>query len=190
MSANAKSQLFELVKDLGCHEDCVDFQSKLVPSSGLYHSTVGVEFPDGRTVQGSGESLRKSDAEIAAAKEAIEQLSKKYPELLVDWADIKVQAQAGDALIKLGIYLSATIKSAGDKSLELQSLESDSHLVRVFDYWKAQGDPDLAMWGSKLSEKRKATLVEALLWQRFGAHVLSPDASERLQTLIEMLVIE
>lgn len=188
MNGNSKNQLFELLKNLGCSEDCADFQSESMSPSSFHQSTVVVSFPDGRTVQGFGRGSRKSDADIAAAKDAIDQLFNKYSDLIVDWADIKVQAQAGDALIKLGIYLSTSIKSASDKSLQLQSLESDPHLARVFDYWKTQGDPDLAIWGTNLGEKRKATLVEALLWKRFGSQVLSTNASEQLQALIKTIV--
>jgi hypothetical protein len=188
MNGNAKNQLLELLKNLGCSEDCADFQPESMSPSGLHQSTVVVSFPDSRTVQGSGRGSRKADADIAAAKDAIEQLSNNYPDLIVNWAEINVQAQAGDALIKLGIYLSTAIKSASDKSLQLQRLESDSHLARVFDYWKAQGDPDLAIWGANLGEKRKATLVEALLWQRFGTQVISTNAFGQLQALIKMIV--
>ncbi|MBE7383821.1 MAG: hypothetical protein F6J95_020695 [Leptolyngbya sp. SIO1E4] len=187
MDGNAKNQLLELLKNLGCSEDCADFQSESMFPYDFHQSTVVVSFPNGRTVLGSGRGARNSDADIAAAKDAIEQLSNNYPNLIVDWADINVQAQAGDALIKLGIYLSTSIKSASDKSLRLQSLESDSHLAKVFDCWKAQGAPDLAIWGANLSKKRKATLVEALLWKRFGNQVISSSAFEQLQTLIKMI---
>lgn len=188
MSDNAKNRLLELLKNLGCSEDCADFQPKSLSSSGFHQSTVVIGFPDGRIIQGTGEGSRKSYADIAAAKDAIEKWSNSYQDLLVNWAEINVQAQAGDALIKLGIYLSTAIKSASDKSLQLQRLESDSHLAMVFDYWKAQGDPDLAIWGANLGEKRKATLVEALLWQRFGTQVISTNASEQLQALMQMIV--
>lgn len=188
MNGNAKNELLELLKNLGCSEDCANFQPKSMSASGFHQSTVVVSFPDGRTVQGSGKGSRKTDADVVAAKDAIEQLSNDYPDLIVDWAEINVQAQAGDALIKLGIYLSAATKSASDKSLQLQRLESDSHLAMVFDDWKAQGDPGLAIWGANLSVKRKATLVEALLWQRFGTQVISANASEQLQVLIKMIV--
>lgn len=184
---NAKNQLLELLKNLGCTEDCANFQSEPMSPDGLHQATVVVNFPDGRTVQGSGKEERKSDAAISASKDAIEQLSNNYPDLMVDWADINVEAQAGDALIKLGIYLSTSIKTASDKSLKLQRLESDQNLTQIFDYWKAQGDPDLAVWGANLGKKRKATLVEALLWRRFGTQVISTNASEQLQALIKMI---
>lgn len=186
MSRNEKNQLLELVKNIGCSENCAAFQSSISPSR-LYQSTVVVSFPDGRKVQGTGEGDRKSDAEILASRAAIDQLLSEHLDLVVDWDEITVKAQAGDTLIKLGIYLSADIKSASDKSQHLQRLESDLHLAQVFDQWKAQGDPDLAMWGDNLGEKRKATLVEALLWERFGRQVITTDASEQLRSLIETL---
>jgi hypothetical protein len=189
MNGNAKNHLLELLKNLGCSEDCAVFRPQLI-SSGLHKSTVVVNFPDGRTVQGTGMGSRETDADISAAHAAIEQLQNEYPDLIVDWDEIKVQAQAGDALIKLGIYLSADIKRASANSLQLQRLESDFNLAQVFDQWRAQNDPDLACWGPRLGEKRKATLVEALLWQRFGQKVITADMFKQLQALIKTLTIE
>jgi len=189
MNGNAKNLLLDLLKNIGCSEDCATFQSKISPS-GLHQSTVVVSFPDGRKVQGTGEGGRKSDADISASQAAVDQLFYEHLDLVADWDEIKVKAQAGDALIKLGIYLSADIKSTSDKSKQLQRLESNLHLAQVFDQWKAQGDPDLAMWGANLGEERKATLVEALIWQRFEMKVITPDASEQLRPLIEILATE
>jgi Double-stranded RNA binding motif len=188
MSENAKNRLLELLKNLGCIEDCAQFQttSPLI-AYGQHYTVVLVNLPDGRVVKGTGDSRRKKDAEIAAAMDAIEQLHRNHPDLIIDWDKIKIEAQAGDALIKLGVYLSPNRTSADDNSKQLQNSESDAHLERVFDQWQAQGDQDLAIWGNNLSEKRKATLVEALLWRRFGTLVLASDASEKLQSLLKTL---
>ncbi|MBD2102319.1 hypothetical protein [Leptolyngbya sp. FACHB-261] len=187
MPENAKNQLLQLLKNLGCVEDCADFQL-ISKSPGPHRSTVTVKFPDGRTVQGTGEAPRRTDADIAATQVALNKLRDDYKDLVIDWGEIYVQAQAGDALIKLGVYLSAEIKSVGDKSKRLQTLESDLHLAKVFDQWKAQGDKDLAVWGTNLGEKRKATLVEALLWKRFGKQVITTDAPVQLQSLLRTLL--
>jgi hypothetical protein len=188
MSENAKNRLLELLKNIGCIEDCVQFQTTSPPIPYAQHSTVVlVSLPDGRLVKGTGENRRKTDAEIAAAMDAIEQLHRNHPDLIIDWDEIKIEAQAGDALIKLGVYLSPNRTTVGDNSKQLQNSESDSHLERVFDQWQAQGDPDLTIWGNNLSKKRKATLVEALLWRRFGMLVLTSDASEKLQSLLKTL---
>jgi hypothetical protein len=106
---------------------------------------------------------------------------------VINWDELQVQAQAGDALIKLGIYLSTELKQSKDRSNQLQSLESDSHLATVFGRWKTQGDLDLVKWGDNLSQKRKATVVEALLWQKFGAQVMATDASSHLRSLLKTL---
>jgi dsRNA-specific ribonuclease len=78
MSENAKNQLLELLKDLGCCEDCAVFQSTLISFPNLHRSTVTVKFPDGRTVQGIGEAQRKSDADIAAAQAALDQVHNEH----------------------------------------------------------------------------------------------------------------
>jgi hypothetical protein len=188
MSENAKNRLLELLKNIGCTEDCVQFQTTPPPIPHAQHSTVVlVSLPDGRLVKGTGENRRKTDAEIAAAMDAIEQLHRNHPDIIIDWDEIMIEAQAGDALIKLGVYLSPNRTTVGDNSKQLQNSESDAHLERVFDQWQAQGDPDLTIWGNNLSKKRKATLVEALLWRRFGMIVLTSDASEKLQSLLKTL---
>jgi hypothetical protein len=185
MSENAKNQLLELLKNLGCNENCAEFHSEFV--SSCHRSTVVVKFPDGRTVRGIGEGQRSSNADIAAAQAALEQVRHHHLDLLINWEEINVEAQAGDALIKLGIYLSKSFTSASEKSQRLQSLESDAHLAEVFDQWKAEGNSDVAIWGTHLGIKRKATLVEAILWRRFGANVIATDAIMQFERLLEAI---
>jgi hypothetical protein len=187
MSENAKNKLQELLNDLGCAGNCIDFRS--IPLNDLHCSTVTVTFPDGLIVRGSGKGHRKSDADIAAAQDALDRVARIYPYLLVDWKKLRVEAQAGDALIKLGIYISAESKSAADNSNRLQDSETDAHLAKVFDRWKAHKDPRLAVWGTNLSEDRKATLVEALLWQGYGQQVIADNAPAQLAELLSTLLI-
>lgn len=188
MSENAKNKLQELLDDLGCTGNCIDFQHTSVADH--YRSTVMVTFPDGRTIQGTGEGQRKPSADIAAAQNALDRVERIYPYLLVDWKKLGVEAQAGDALIKLGVYLSAESKSAADNSNQLQISETDAHLARVFDRWKAQNDPDLAIWGNDLGAKRKATLIEALLWRRYGQNVIAANAPAQLASLLRTLRLD
>lgn len=189
MSENPKNQLFEILKNLGCLEEQAAFQTTLLspPPNPQHVTVVTVIFPDGRAVKGTGKGQRKVDAELIAAQSTIDILRNTYPELLVNWDEIDVEAQAGDVLIKLGIYLSASSRTANEKLKELQSLETDQHLAKVFEQWKAKGDPDLAIWGSNLGEKKKATLVEALLWRRYGKQIMAHDAPLQLQSLLKNL---
>ena len=150
MSGNAKNKLQELLDELGCAGNCIDFRS--IPLSDSHSSTVVVTFPDGRIVSGTGEGHRKSDADITAAQDALNRVEKEHPDLLVDWDELNIQAQAGDALIKLGVYLSPELKSTAAKSKGLQNVETNAHLAKVFDRWKAQNDPRLAIWGTNLKE--------------------------------------
>jgi hypothetical protein len=43
------------------------------------------------------------------------------------------------------------------------------------------------MWGSNLGKDKKATLVASLLWRRFGSDLITDDAKQQLQTLLETL---
>ena len=132
MSENAKNKLQELLDNLGCAGNCIDFRP--TPLDGLHCSTVTVTFPDGRIVRGNGKSQRKSDADIAAAQNALDLVNREHPYLLVDWDELNIQAQAGDALIKLGVYLSPELESTEAKSNQLQNIETNAHLAKVFDH--------------------------------------------------------
>ena len=65
--------------------------------------------------------------------DALDLLDREHPYLLVDWDELNIQAQAGDALIKLGVYLSPELKSTAAKSEGLQNVETNAHLAKVFD---------------------------------------------------------
>jgi hypothetical protein len=47
----------------------------------------------------------------------------------------------------------------------------------------------LAIWGSNLGEKKKATLVEALLWRRYGSQIMTDDAPLQLQSLLKIKLL-
>jgi hypothetical protein len=187
MSENAKNKLQKLLGNLGCTLNCANFRSIYLANS--HTSTVVVTFPDGRIIQGTGQGHRKSDADIAAAQDALALIDREHPDLLVDWIKLAIDAQAGDALIKLSVYLSAESKSAAENSIRLKDSEPNTHLAKVFDRWKAQNDPRLAIWGTNLSKDRKATLVEALLWQGYGQHVITANAPAQLADLFSTLLV-
>lgn len=187
---NATSQLYELLQNLGCDNSSADFKTKSESLSGSHCSSLVVTFPDGRKVYGTGVGKTIAEANIAASKDALDQLQRNHSDLLVNWDLINIEAQAGDALIKLSAYCSVSLSSAGEKSKFLQDYESDAHLEKVFDLWKSKGDPDISIWGDKLGRKKKATLVESLLWKRFGRQIISIDADKPLESLLETLGIE
>jgi hypothetical protein len=77
---NAKNQLLNLLKDLGCSENCAEFHTSetasITPNS--WNSTVIVNFPDGRVAKGMRHGKRKIDAEIMAAQSAIARIHDEY----------------------------------------------------------------------------------------------------------------
>jgi len=180
-----------LLKNLGCNETQEsDYQFRSISPNGFFHCTLVVRFRDGREVRGEGEGSRKSIAKIEAAQAVLDQINIHYPDLIVNWDEISVEAQKGDAFIKLGVYLSADLRTSSDRSYRLQELESDSHLAKIFDSWKNQGDPDLAKWGPNLGGDKKATWVEALLWERFGRQIIDEDAINELRSLINEIDLD
>jgi hypothetical protein len=188
MSENAKSHLLEFLKDLGYSEKLAVFKTSPQPRSGVFHSTVNIVLPGDCEIYGAGEGHRRSDAESAVAQAVLDQLHSNYPDLFVDWTKIRVEAQAGDALIKLGAYLTLGCNSASSSSQLLQNTETNLHLAQIFGRWRSQGEPELAIWGPNLSKTKKATLVEALLWRRFSKRVLTSNATTELRVMIDSLV--
>jgi hypothetical protein len=183
---NEKNKLGELLRDLGCSGNCAEFRPEQI-SLGQYRSTVVVAFPDGRKIQGVGEGGKRVSADMAAAQIALELWRNDYPDLIIDWTRMYLDAQRGDALIKLGVYSSEDLINADEASERLRGTESDANLAQVFDKWKAQNDQDLTIWGDDLGVKRKATIIEALLWRRFRANIATDDMLLMLQSILKAL---
>ena len=187
MSFNAKNQLMELLQSLGSFEEEAVFSKMDAAPSGGHRSKVVVTFPDGREIKGIGEGQGRTDADIAAAQQVLNIIRTDHPDLMIDWEELKEEAQSGDTLIKLGVYTALNLNDAATKSLLLQELESDSHLAQVFDRLQVENDPDLAILGTNLGEKRKSTFIEALLWKRYKDRVFQPEARKALHELLDSL---
>lgn len=118
-------------------------------------------------------------------KELLEGLG--LPQDRAVYSSTQAEVAAEDALHKLAGYLATGLRSPEERSWWLQLHEADASLAQVFDRWFDEGVPELAMYGRALGEKNKATLVEALIWRRYGARVLGPGAMEALSELQEAL---
>jgi hypothetical protein len=154
-------------------------------SPGGWESTLTLTLPSGATYTSFGTARTKSQADVRACEVILDQL----PVILAEHgaqtlADRGVDAQAGDALLKLAVYADPGERTAAERSLWLQRNESDAALALVFDRWLAAGDPDVLAFGEGLGEKRRATAVEALIWRRYAPRVLAPGASEALSDLL------
>lgn len=180
---NAKNHLKELLESLGTTLEEGTVIRSQEPSPGTWESTVTVKVPGLPEATGSGRSRRRRQAEIAAAEVAFQALKEMGP----DWSRVFRDAQAGDALLKLSAYLAEDLDSAESASRWLQARESDDALAEMFNRWKAAGDEDLVGYGTGLGTKQKASLVEALIWRRFGARVLGPEAKSALAELRTLL---
>lgn len=183
---NAKNQLLEFLAGRGMPASYARFSSTQA-GAGAWTSTVVITLPGREPVTGIGTSYRKSQADITAAKDALPTLKLAEAAAALDWAHIYAEAQAGDALLKLAGYLASGLASPEERSLWLQGHESDASLAQVFDQWFDEGAPELVPYGRGLGEKNKATLVEAVIWRRYGARVLGPAAAEALGELRDAL---
>lgn len=184
---NAKNRLQELLMGRGLPGSLAVYTSTQAVVGGVWTSTVVVELPTQAPVTGCGVDPHKRQAEVAAAEDALASLATTGGAGGQDWGQIYAEAQAGDALLKLVGYLAAGAASPEERSRWLQRHESNDWLADVFDRWREDGDPDLIAYGRGLGVKNKSTLVEALLWRRYGARVLGPGAVEALKEIGEAI---
>jgi len=183
---NAKNQLSELLESIGYLKEVMQFSNYKTNNSNFHSINLKVIFANDLIVEGVGGGENKKEAEFAASQDVINQLHESHPDLIVDWDKIYVDAQAGDALLKLGVYLSGNL-NVSDNSLDLQRIETNKRLAKVFDKWQRDKDPDLAVLGNNLSEHKKASWVEALLWRRYNKQVITSDGPEHLELLIKAI---
>lgn len=181
---NAKNQLQERLQKAGQPLHLVTYTT-VTPAPLGWSSRVELALPGRPVVSAIGHGTRKAFAEVDAAEKLVALLSGADVTGIDAAASeaVRVEAQRGDALLKLAAYVHPALGAASDRSAWLQRTESDTALARVFDAWKAEGAPELADYGDGLGEKAKATLVEAVLWRRFHAQVLAPGAAEALAAL-------
>lgn len=184
---NAKNQIQELLAGKGLPLSSAVYTSTPDVDGGRWTSTVVLTLPGQPPIVGTGAAQRKTQADVAAAADALAKLETEPSPTGHDWGQIHTDAQRGDALLKLAGYLAEDLASPEERSLWLQSHESDAALARLFDRWFEAGDPDLAVYGAGLGEKNKATLVEALVWRRYGKRVLAHGAGIALGELRQML---
>lgn len=185
--SNAKNQLLELLAQRGLPDDCAAFTGRQPDPGAPWTSTVMVTLPGRPPITGSGMGARKTQADIAAAADALQRFAAEATAEVHDWSQVYADAQAGDALLKLAAYLATELTSPEDRSRWLQGNESDASLAQVFDRWFEEGAPELKPLGRGLGEKNKATMVEAVIWRRYRARVLGPGAAEALQELRAIL---
>lgn len=176
---NAKNRLLERLKDLGWPEVKLSFTRQQLGPNGGFRSTATLHIEGVVHLQGEGQGHKATDAEIAASRVVLERLEAERPEFFPDWEGLKVQAQAGDALVKLAVYLDGDDRGAMGRSLTLQGSESNAALSVLFEPWREE-DPTWGCYGPGLSTERRALLVESRIWRMFGARVLAPEAAEVL----------
>lgn len=176
--SNAKNDIKELIETFGLSQQVAVYTHE--PAGRGWRSTLVLQLPLREAVTGVGAGARASEADMAAARAVKDQLDAS---LFQAWPAIRIEAQAGDALLKIAAYLASGPATAADRSCWLQAVESDPALAVVYDRWAAEGAPELAAYGPGLGEKAKAALVEAVLWRRYGARVLGPEAALALAEL-------
>lgn len=178
---NAKNRLQEYFQRRGERIDWHQALTHVQLPGGAWQATLQHVTPDGRTIAGVGVGPRKSDADVLACEEAMNALGPEPHD------GVWTEAQAGDALIKLAIHATRQEATPAERTDWLRDHESESALARVFEAWADAGDPDVAELGPECGQRRKATLVEALIWRRFRDRVLGPDAEAALEAIVSML---
>lgn len=185
MSYDAKTQLVNFLAKHGRVDlswALPDKFTSVMNGAGSWESALRFEWR-GRTLFGSGSASRKAQAEVHAAKEVLQQLEQLEAPVDEAAAALKNDAQSGDLLIKLAAYTAMDGATPDQRSAWLQKSESDRRLAALYDRWFEEGDPDITPLGTTRGREFKAAAVEALIWRRFQAAVLRPDAGVALHEI-------
>ncbi len=178
---NAKNRLKELLEDRGLRlEEAATFHNE-GDGFGGWTSRVTVDLPTGEVLTGGGSGRRASFAQVLACDE----LLVRHPDFGSLREADKRDALAGDLIIKLATYLEDPARDPSATSVRLGRVESNNNLAVVYDTWAAAGDEATKPYGLYLGEERKAMIVEATLWRRFGSRILAPHAAVTLAEVME-----
>lgn len=182
---SAKTLLKEVLEDRGLHlkEDC----SFTVVEDGMggWRAHVTVTLPTGEVLTGSGGGRRWSHAEVQASAD----LMARHPDFRALGVADKRDALAGDALIKLATYLEDPARDPASTSGRLGRIECDTNLAAVYDGWARDRDEATRPYGCHLGVERKAMIVEATLWRRFGSQMLGPGSASSLSEVLGILTL-
>ncbi len=186
---NARNHLESLLQHIGLVAEHHIQVSERETTPQSFVATVVVTLPTGEEVSAAGEeSVGKAATRLSACNSMLALLRESHPQYFEPWEDLKVDAQAGDALIKLAAYLNEDLATAECASNFLQCFESNQNLASVFNLWHQAGDPFLSDWGMHLSDERKGTLVEALIWRRHGRAVVSDQLRVSLSEVFREII--
>lgn len=182
---NSRSQLESLLGHIGLVAKDHIRVSERKTGEQTFVATVSVVLPSGQTVQAEGrESIGKGETTLSACSSVLDLIRQAHPEYFQPWETIRLEAQAGDALIKLATYLATDFTSTKKTSEFLQKFETNKNLGFIFDTQRQNGNPFFSIWGEHLSPDRKGTLVEAWIWQRYKQKVVSSQFQDHLAKVL------
>ncbi|MFK7933861.1 MAG: hypothetical protein AB8G22_10140 [Saprospiraceae bacterium] len=186
---NPKNYLAELIKEWGYPDQFVKYKTYAADES-TFVSQVHLPFNNGLEPRATGTAPRKKDAEKAAAAALFAVIKKDFPQLLIDWQEIFIEAQAGDALVKLAAYVSPQLNTPEKKSNWLQLHETDLRFETIFDELYNRRDPRVSFFGKNLGKKRKATFIEALIWRTYQKMLIGEKQREILAAIFSFKAFE
>ena len=183
---NYKGKLLEVLKELGIVESRLQLQDRRLGEQ-YFECMASITFPNGVQVSGQGDSARKKEAQQEACNQVLQNIQCDHPELLIDWPAVMVEAQVGDALLKLCAYRSRKLSTAEAGSRWLQDIETNRNMAQIFNKMKQRGHSDVAMFGSNVGDIRKASWVEALIARRYSHLILRDDADRGFENLMDFM---
>lgn len=153
-----------------------------VEPNGAWTATLDCTLLCGHVLFGTATDSGRRRAEVAACDAALQ--SNPLP----DAADsaLRREAQLGDALIKFAAYV-VVGENTSDASRWLQAHESNEHLASLVESPAVVDALALGPEGLGRGHKHRSTLVEAAIWRRFGADILSPKVRSALNDLVLLL---
>lgn len=184
---NPKNELLEFLQDLGYAPSNLKFKYHGV-ESGNHVATATLQLKEVLKVEQTGySSSDKKSAEMNACASILQTLQEQHGDLIIDWETVFIEAQAGDALVKLCSYLLNDLSTAAEKSYWLQRVETDQKFAKIFDRLYTAKDPAVAFFGKNIGAKRKATWIEALIWREYKDDILHPTAEKGFDRIYTFL---
>lgn len=178
---NARNELMELLQALGWPPWLIEFEQSALSDSGGWACTATLALPGGPPVVATADGWTKAEAAVNASAAVLEALRQTRPDLWFDWDSLKIEAQAGDAFLKLAAYSARSSATSAERSLWLQRHESNAHLAQWFEAQQRSGIPELpeaVAIGPGIGVERQALLAEALIWRRYGGRIRAEPLAE------------
>lgn len=185
---NARNQVQECLQKLGWPVDALTVES--LTSAPPHRARASLRVPEiDLLLTSEGEAWDTRTAGVNACEDLLVNLREQRADLFFNEDELRADAQAGDALIKLAIYGWEEPLSPAQRTEVLQRVEADRSLApRLAEI--AGGHSWAQKFGPGIGGKQRATIVEAALWRHFQDAFRCGDVRHVLADVRRVLGVE